>query len=94
MPALLIRLKVTDYDTWRRVFDEDAGTRRANGERGGHVFRSTDDPAELWLLLEWDDLRRARLFARSDELLDELELAGVADRPDYWYLEETDRPTS
>ena len=92
MPALLIRLKAPDYDAWRRAFAEAAGTRRAHGARSERVFRSADDPAELWLLLEWDDLRRARLFVMSDDLSDELGRAGVTDRPDYWYLDDTDRP--
>lgn len=89
MPALLIRLKVPDFDVWRQVFDAEAGTRRANGSRGERIFRNEADPSELWLLLEWDDLLRARLFVRSDDLLDMLVRAGVIDRPDYWFLEET-----
>ena len=92
MPALLIRLKVPDYDTWRRVFGEAAGTHRAHGARNGRVFRNDADPDELWLLLEWDDLRRARLFTQSDDLIDELIRAGVTDQPDYWYLDETILP--
>jgi hypothetical protein len=92
VPALLIRLKVTDFDTWRRVFDEDAGTRQANGALGGRVFRNDADPDELWLLLEWDDLRRARLFVMSDDLTDELIRAGVTGETDFWLLEETSRP--
>jgi hypothetical protein len=88
--ALLIRHRVADYDTWKRVFDGDADTCRAHGSGMARVFRSDSDPDEVWLLMEWDDLARARLFTRSDDLLDLIERAGVTDRPDYWYLEETD----
>lgn len=90
MRTLLIRHKVSDYDAWRRIFDGDAETRRANGSGEARVFRSDADPGEIWLLVEWDDLARARLFTRSDDLLDLMERAGVTDRPDYWYLEDPD----
>ena len=92
MRSLLIRHTVADYDAWRRAFDADAGTRRANGSGGARVFRSDADPDEVWVLLEWDDLQRARLFVRSDDLMDLMERAGVTDRPDCWYLEEPDSP--
>ena len=94
MPCLLIRHKVEDYATWASVFAEQESTRRANGSRGGRLFRSAANPNEVLLLLEWDDLERARLFVDSDDLREALARAGVIDRPDIWFLEEVDHPTS
>lgn len=93
MASLLIRHRVADFDTWRRAFDEDAATRIANGSSCWRVFRNDAAPDEVWILLEWDDLMRARLFARSDDLIDVLIRAGVSDLPDYWFLDETNPPT-
>ena len=90
MPAMLIRHKVADYAAWSVVFAEQGITRRANGSQGWQLFRNADDPTEVLMLLEWDDLERARLFADSDDLREALEQAGVTDRPDIWFLEETD----
>jgi hypothetical protein len=45
------------------------------------------------VLLEWDDLERARLFADSDDLREAMARAGVTDRPDIWFLEDVERPT-
>lgn len=90
MPSLLIRHHVADYLAWKAVFDEHGMTRRANGSQGGRIYRSGDDPAEVVILLEWDDLERARLFADSDDLREALAQAGVTDRPDVWFLEEVD----
>ena len=47
MPCLLIRHKVEDYATWASVFAEQESTRRANGSRGGRLFRSGADPQEV-----------------------------------------------
>src|SRR5687768_6838228 len=68
MPSLLIRCHVADYPAWKAVFDEHEPSRRANGSQGGWLFRDADDPQEVLLLLVWDDLERARLFADSDDL--------------------------
>ena len=92
MPCLLIRHTVQDYSDWKAVFDEQEDLRRANGSQGGRLFRSTES-GEVLVLLEWDDLERARLFADSDDLREAMARAGVTDRPDIWFLEDVGRPT-
>jgi heme-degrading monooxygenase HmoA len=92
MPALLIRHNVEDYAAWKEGFDQHATVRRANGSQGGRLFRNAADANEVVVLLEWDDLERARLFADSDDLREAMARAGVTDQPDIWFLEETDRP--
>ena len=92
MPSLLIRHNVADYLAWKAVFDEHGPARRANGSQGGWLFRSAADPNEVLLLLAWDDLERARLFADSDDLREAMTRAGVTDRPDIWFLEDVERP--
>jgi hypothetical protein len=56
------------------------------------VFQSSTNPHEVIILLEWDDLERAELFVRSDDLSEAMVLAGVIDRPDIWMLKEVERP--
>jgi hypothetical protein len=90
MPTLLMRHHVRDFDAWKRVFLDEADTRRANGARGERLFRTSADPTEIWVMLEWDDLFRAELFVKSDDLSAALIRAGVIDSPDYWYLDDTD----
>jgi hypothetical protein len=90
MPALLIRHRVADYPAWKQVFDEQGATRWSNGCQGVQVFRNADDPGELLILLDWDDLRRARFYSQSDELQESLRMAGVIDDPDMWILDQTD----
>ena len=93
MPALLVRHRVADYAAWKPIFDAHGDTRRADGSCGGRLFRNAADPNEVVIVLEWDDLDRARLFARSDDLRETMAQAGVVDQPDVWLLEETDHPT-
>ena len=93
MPCLLIRHHVADYPAWKAVFDEQGDLRRANGSQGSRLFRNAANPNEILLLLEWDDLERARLFADSDDLREAMTRAGVTDRPNIWFLEDVERPT-
>jgi heme-degrading monooxygenase HmoA len=90
MAYVLVRHKVADYARWKPVFDEHAPTRRANGSRGGQLFRNAGDPNEVVIVLEWDDLEKARRFAQSDDLRETMQRAGVADRPDVYFLEEVE----
>jgi hypothetical protein len=87
MPALLIRHTVEDYAAWKARFDDDAIARRAHGSQGGQYFVRAGVPNELLILLEWDDLDRARLYAASDDFREALAAAGITDVPDIWFLE-------
>jgi heme-degrading monooxygenase HmoA len=91
MPYALVRHKVEDYARWKPIFVEDAANRQASGSMGGYLFRNADDPNELVILFEWDDLEKVRRFGQSDELRQKMQQAGVADRPDFYFLEEIER---
>ena len=91
MPYLLVRHKVEDYARWRPIYDEHGATRKAGGASGsaaGRVFRSDADPNELVILLEWDDLEKARQFAQSEELRQTMQRAGVVAQPEVYFLNE------
>ena len=65
MPYVLIRHKVADYPKWRRAFDAHGQARRSGGSKGGRLFRSATKPKEVFILLRWNDLRRAKKFTKS-----------------------------
>ena len=91
MPFMLVRHKVQDYSNWKPIFDEHRTTRQAAGSMGGRLFRSADDRNELVMLLEWDDMEKAREFAQSQALLDTMKRAGVEDTPDVYFLIEVEQ---
>jgi len=91
MPYLIIRHKVKDYAKWKPAYDEHGATRKANGSKGAHLFRNANDPNELVILFEWDDLKKARQFAQSQDLREKMQQAGVVGTPDIFFLEEIER---
>jgi heme-degrading monooxygenase HmoA len=68
MAYVLIEHRVGDFETFRKVYLDDAGRRGRLGSRGGRVFRVADDPDNVIVMLEWDSVEHARDFADSLEL--------------------------
>ncbi|MFQ5799045.1 MAG: cyclase [Bacteroidota bacterium] len=93
MPYILVRHKVADYAKWKPVFDEHGAARKASGSKGGHLFRSADNPNEVIILLQWDDLGKARQFAQTQDLRQTMERAGVIDQPDVYFVDEVEKPS-
>jgi hypothetical protein len=94
MATLLVRHRVRDYDRWKAVFDAHAPDRARAGSLGGRVFRDGDDPEDVVVMLEWDDLDGARDFAEREELAAIMENAGVMGEPEFVFMVEVDRPDS
>ena len=90
MPYQLTRLKVEDYAKWKPVFDEVRTSRMVIGCKSTRLFRSADKPNEIIVIREWDNLENARRFVQSEDLRKAMERAGVADRPDVYYLDEVE----
>ncbi len=68
MAYVLIEHLVEDYETFQKVYLDDAERRARCGSLGGTVFRSVEQPNDIVIVLEWDDLDRAREWAGSPEL--------------------------
>jgi len=87
MPFVLVRHKVQDFARWKPFFDADGPVRQQAGLNDKLVLRSADDPQEVIVLFETDDLEGARRFAQAPQLAEVMEKAGVIDRPDIYFLD-------
>ena len=86
MPLLIIRHKVKDFANWKTAYDAHAGARDKAGLANGRVTRSIDDPNELVLIFDVNDLEQAKAFGASDELRTAMQNAGVVDMPTVYFL--------
>jgi heme-degrading monooxygenase HmoA len=91
MMHAMIRQNVRDYDEWKKVFDEHGSERKMAGSKGGHVFRALDDPNNVFVLLEFEDLDKANEFMDSDGLKEAMKKAGVVGKPDIYQMDEGTR---
>jgi hypothetical protein len=52
---LIIKRKLNDYDSWKKVVSELDGLRKAYGSKGATVYRNAMDPNEVYLVFDWED---------------------------------------
>lgn len=94
MVFVLVRHKVADFDKWKPAFDEHGKTRKKSGSKGAKVYKSKDNPKEMIILMEWDNIENAKKFAGSQDLKDTMTKAGVVDMPDVYFLEEVEKSSA
>ena len=91
MALQLVRHKVKDFAKWKPFYDEHGAARKAAGCKGARIFRTADNPNDLVILFEWDDLGKARQFAQSQDLREIMERAGVEGQPEMYFLQGIER---
>jgi hypothetical protein len=62
MTTLRIEHPVSDFSTWKRVFDGDPVGRRQHGVRRYRVLRAVDDANHVMIDLEFDSEVQAEAF--------------------------------
>ena len=86
MTYLWVRHKVADFSDWKRVFDSHSAAQQAAGLRVERVLRNMDNPNEVFLFFEVEDLEKARGFISSPDAAEGKQQSGVVDDPDVYFL--------
>ena len=83
---MLVRHKVQDFSEWKLGYDAHLPKRIDAGLAEKHLLRGNDDPNEVIVLFEAQDLNRAKEFAESTDLRETMRKVGVLDKPDIYFL--------
>ncbi len=86
MTHLLVRHNVADFAKWKPVYDAHLAARQKAGLREKNLLRSINNPNEVVLLFEAEDLTKAQAFSESTELREAMQKAGVVGKPDILFL--------
>jgi len=86
MAHMLIRHRVTDFDRWKEAYDEHQAMRDEAGLTNVHLWRNENDPNEVVALFEASDVAKAKEFAGSADLKENMQAAGVQGPPDIMFL--------
>ncbi len=87
---LLIHLRVADYNKWKPIFDERQPSRVEHGGSRHWVYRSSEDPNELMVSIEFPNAEAARSYANDPALREAMGRAGVQGAPQFHTLEEVE----
>ncbi len=74
---MLARLNVGDYEAWKARFDADV-PRAREASRGWRVFRSADDPGQVFVQVEFASVEDARAWYESEAYAEARELRQAA----------------
>ncbi len=81
MPHLLIHHKVQDFPAWKAIYDDHKPARDTATLTELHLLQGANDPNELVILYEAQDLGKVREFLTSDDLKEAMGRAGVVGEP-------------
>jgi quinol monooxygenase YgiN len=92
MQYVLILHKVDDYESWKKVFDQAAGIRKAAGERSYQVLSHENDPNQVVHFSSWTSIDDAKQFFESPELV-QIRLEAGVKSPEFIYLNQLESGT-
>jgi hypothetical protein len=84
--AVVVRIRVADFDTWLAAFDAHEDARRAAGILGHHINRAESDPNDVSVYMALSDLDKAKAFSASDDLRERMQASGVISAPETIYM--------
>jgi hypothetical protein len=84
--AVVIRIRVADFDAWLPAFDSHQDIRRGAGILGHHINRAENDPNDISLYMALSDIEKAKAFAASDDLRERMQESGVISAPEITYM--------
>ncbi len=93
MVNILIKHKVADYDKWKATFDKVEDIRRSGGEKSYKIMHPENEPNNLIIHFEWDNIENANTYFESPDLKNAMEEAGVIEAPDISFINIVDSGT-
>jgi len=88
MNHVMMRCKVIDFGRWMAEFNADESWRRSVGEQDYHVYRDTDDPSMVTVIMGWDHMDNGQNFINSPTLRRKNQDGGVVGEPTYFLLKD------
>ena len=83
---MIVTHRVEDYARWKPVHDRSAEVKRNYGWKKSAVFAVEGDRNHVMVMEQFGALARARAFADSAELRDEMAASGVSSQPDIRFV--------
>ncbi|MBX9766427.1 MAG: nuclear transport factor 2 family protein [Bdellovibrionales bacterium] len=84
---VIVRNRLSDLDRWLTGFAQHRSARAACGLFERQIFRSAENPSEVFVLLETSDALATKSFLQSQSLGEFKASLGVVGQPEYSFVE-------
>jgi hypothetical protein len=84
MATVFVRHPVSDYDTWRPRYDEDAHRRDEAGLTEVGVFQDASDPNSVLVVWNTDNVDGVEAMLADEDLEQKMQDSGVLAPPEVW----------
>lgn len=88
MANLIVQHEVKDYEKWKSRFVMSDTFRKVFGEKEYNIFRNVNDPNDVSIVFQWEDLSRLMKFFDTMDVKSAMTAAGVVGEPNIYLLEE------
>lgn len=82
---MIIRHTVSDFTAWKTGYEAHGPARATAGLNEKHLLQDADNPNQVTIIFEADDLKRAEEFSSSDDLREVMQKVGVLGKPDIYF---------
>ena len=90
MTNAIVHLKLSNYTEWRPVFNQLSAARKEVGSLGGTMYRSTDTPNEVTIVMGWKDLASAHDFCDMPDWKELIKSHSISGMPEVFYSDVTE----
>jgi heme-degrading monooxygenase HmoA len=67
---------------------EDTPILKDNGTKNVRILRGSDDPNRLIVIMEWENMKKAKDLVKSEFMRERFQAGGVIGKPDIYFVEE------
>jgi predicted negative regulator of RcsB-dependent stress response len=85
MTTMFVRHTVSDYKSWRKVYDEFSSVQKAKGVTAQAVYQAADNPNDITVSHHFATIEAAKAFVDSEDLKKAMRRAGVVGAPTIWF---------
>ena len=86
MTYMLCRHKVADYAHWKNAFDSSSTAQHNAGLKLELLWCGIDDPNEVFMLFEVEDVTKARAYVTSPVIFDARQKTGIFNKPKVYII--------
>jgi hypothetical protein len=93
MATLIVKHRVANFDSWKKIFDEMGAVRAKHGWTSHLVLRDATDPNVVTIVNRMKSLDGAKAYGGSPELRQAMERGGVQGAPEISFNEDAAEAT-